>query len=54
MVGCRAGVAGPMALGMFAGSEVSFDDILDEIGGGRDFRFCVGFGGAAHSKNLFD
>jgi hypothetical protein len=34
VVGGRAGMAGPAALGMFAGGEVGFDDILDEIGGG--------------------
>ena len=46
MVLCRAGVAGPMALGMFASSQIGFNDIADKIGGGGDFRFV----GAAHGK----
>jgi hypothetical protein len=33
---------------MLAGSEVGFDDIPDEIGGGC----CFWLGGAAHGKNL--
>jgi hypothetical protein len=48
VVGGRTGVAGPAALGMLAGSEVGFDDIPDEIGGGC----CFWLGGAAHGKNL--
>jgi hypothetical protein len=39
-----------MALGVFAGGEVGFNDVLDEIGGGDRFCFFSGMVGAAHDK----
>jgi len=48
VVGRSAGMAGPAALGVLAGGEVGFDDILDEIGGWGRFGLVGGFVGAAH------
>ena len=38
VVGGSAGLAAPAALRVLAGSQVGFDDVLDEIGGWRDGR----------------
>ena len=46
----RARLAGPMALGVLASSQIGLDDVANEIGGWGDFWLVCGFIGAAHGK----